>query len=804
MKHPEAIFVRQLLFLLLLFFSSTVTSVHAAAPIALTQIEKQEQISSTRMTFHFSELPQFKVNRSGQRVELELTGVRAAAQLRQLPEDEKVVKFLLAQKHDALLVSMLLRRPPADLATATLSNPPRLVLDLFWEGDQAARPSVAFRIADMPPRKTGKKATEFNNKSPWQDDWPSFIRDYRSDWQLKLPLVYSLPELPPLVTDEQSPLWPLQQLAKEKMWLSLLRESAKVTPADKEQSYLLHLLVAEAQLLSGSLDAGAVRLEQLQQADGSHQERVDYLTAYGQALGHQPFVAQLSLQPLLAELPADDPLRAPIYLLAAETALASNQDQLALDYLQNSEVSWPDSYQLLVDLRSADARVMLDEQAAALDSYAELSETAGLFEAQRFSCNRAAYAAYTSGNYQLARQFYLKLTAALHDVPGADLALWGLGASSYLAGVQEWGLIELKKATLEYPATEGGDRAALLLVDHQLLESGEMGMVQASQSYRQLGKQSGHWKVREEATFKSALSLFLVGDHKESVETLMRFLREFSSSDLKHEAQLLLVEQIPKLVRQLLADKKELEAVVLVEKNRNLLLRDGPDREFLFDLSRALERLGLYERSSRVLLFLYDQTKEDKQRQVIYLPLARSFLKRGEFALASDYASRYLKKYPRGEAAGSLFGLLLDAFAAQGRDEELLAWLGRMNRPRSIELERRAATIFWQQQRYGAVADSLEWIADNGGTLQVKEMALLGESYYQQQKNRAAEKLFNQLLGDPQVGIQAGYRTAQLLLQQNQRGAALNLLQQLVEKDGSSAWGKLAQDLLYLEKSRVF
>jgi hypothetical protein len=297
--------------------------------------------------------------------------------------------------------------------------------------------------------------------------------------------------------------------------------------------------------------------------------------------------------------------------------------------------------------------------------------------------------------------------------------------------------------------------------------------------------------------------MFLVADHAASVETLMRFLREFSSSSLKQEANLLLVEQIPKVVRQLLVDQKELEAVVLVEQNRDRLLQDGPDREFLFDLAQALERLGLYERSSRVLLFLYDQTKGDQQRQAIYLPLARSFLKRGEFAQASDYASRYLKKYPRGEAAGALYGLLLDAFAAQGRNEELLAWLGRKNRPRSIELERHAATIYWRQQRFAALADSLEWITDNGGTLQVKEMALLGESYYQQQKNRAAEKLFAQLLTDPQVGSQAGYRTAQLQLRQNQRGAALKLLQQLVEKDASSAWGKLAQDLLILEKSRT-
>ncbi len=801
MNYPTQLFK---IIAALLFFVGLCSTVQAATVISLTKIEKQEQVSSTRITFYFSELPKFKVDRSGQRVELEFTAVRAAAQLRTVPEDEKVVKVLLAQKHDALLVSMLLRRPPVEVATSSLRDPVRVVMDLFWEGDQSARPAVAFRIADMPPRKTGRKAAAYSKKSPWQNNWPRFFRDYRSAWQLKLPLVYSRPTLPSLLTDSQSPLWPLQQAAKEKKWLSLLRDSNRISELDEQQNYLWQLLVAEAQLFTGAVDASAARLQRLSEQGGAEQVRVDYLTAYARALSGQPVVAQLGLQELLSGLPGDHRLGPAISLLAAETALASNRDRRALAYLQNSAISWPAGYQSMVKLRTADARTGLGESKAGLASYADLLAKAGLFEFYRFSCNRAAFAAFKSADYQLARRFYRKLVAVTRDEPGGVLALWGLGAASYLAGDRKWGLIDLKKATLEYPSTEGVDRAALLLIDHQLLQADELGMVQASNGYQRLGRQAGHWKVREEATFKAALSLFLIGDHAESVATLMSFLREFSSSNLKREAHLLLLEQIPSLVKQLLADKKPLDAVVLVEKNRTLLLQGGPDREFLRDLAKALERLGLYERSSRVLLFMFDQAKDAEQRQSLYLPLASSFFKRGEYGKANDYAERYLKKYSRGEDRGPLFGLLLDAFAAQGREDELLAWLGRRNRPHSAVLERRAAAIYWQQNRYQDTAERLEWIRNNGGTLQVKEMALLGEAYYQQNKNSAAKKLFSRLQTDPQVGTRAGYRTAQLLLRQKERRAALNLLQKLVEEDGDSAWGKLAQDLLILEKSRNF
>ena len=80
--------------------------------------------------------------------------------------------------------------------------------------------------------------------------------------------------------------------------------------------------------------------------------------------------------------------------------------------------------------------------------------------------------------------------------------------------------------------------------------------------------------------------------------------------------------------------------------------------------------------------------------------------------------------------------------------------------------------------------------------MEVKEMALLGEAYYQLNQYRNAEKIYKPLQKDSAFGTQASYRTAQILLQQQQRKDALKLLEQVVETDGSSPWGKLAQDLL--------
>ncbi len=801
MNYPTEICkkVAILLFLLLFFLSSALT-VRAAAKVTMLSMEKQEKIGSTRLTLEFSALPNFEVIHNGQRVDLLLKDVWTAAELRRLPEDETVVKILLAQKHRDLLTSILLRRAPKQVITESKDKPARIIMDLYWEGESSARPGVAFRINDMPARKAGKKAKDYAKESPWNGRWRQFFGEYRTFWKLKLPLAYSLPSLAPLVSDQESPLWPLQQFATAEKWLSLIRKSGQIDDLNKEQTYLRNLLVAEAQIRTMATAAGLARLQVLDSQQGPEQLRVDYLTAYGQATSGQPFVAQLTVQELLLTLPAGKPITTFSYLLAAETALASNQHKLALKYLQDENLNWPDELLAVKNLRRADAHAGLGQLEQAVSEYQDLNDEPRLFEHYLSSLNSAAFSAYQLGAYDFSYRLYRKLSELVKELPGADLIQYAAGASAYAAGNLDWGIIGLQKASLDWPAEEGGERAELRLIDHELMTGGEYELAKAATSYGQVNQRASARSVREEAAFKRALALYLLTDFEDSVAALMKFRRDFGSSKLRREADLLLLEQLPTVVHSLLLQQRELEAVVLVEKNRKLLLRGGFDRAFLHDLSGAFDRLGLYARASRVLLYLFDQSENEKQQKEIYLPLAESFLKRSEFNNASDYASRYLQKYPRGEDSGALFGVLLDAFEKQGRDDELLAWLGRKNRPSSPELEIRAAWIYWRLEQLKDVAKRLEQAQKVGAEFEVKEMALLAETYYRLKKNSSAEKIYQQLSADKNYGSQSRYRRAQLLLRKRDRRAALNLLSQVVEEDGNSSWGKLAQDLLIQEK----
>lgn len=800
MQRPVHIktIIGSILFFVLFFLSITLT-VRAAEAATLLAMDKQENPNHTRIIFQLSDLPEFTTDRSGQRISLKLKQVEAAADLHDLPEDEAVVKILLAQKHEELLVSLLLRRPPQQVYTETQTGPNRIVMDIYWAADESSRPAVAFRISDMPPKKAGRRAARFQRKSPWDGRWYDFYRSYRSDWKLDLPLKFSLPKLPPLISDRNSPLWPLQEHADLGMFLSLLKSAGSLSDLNDEQRFQRNLLVAEAQLRTGAVDAANARLLQMKETAGPNAARVGYLTAYGEALDGQPLVAGIRLQELLPQLKEEDPFVPYLRLLAAETTLSSKRDKEGLEQLDKVAV-WPDAFLQIAELRRADLLAGSGRLEDALAIYADLVEETGLYEAYRFSCNRAAFTAFKQGNYSQASDLYRKLSEQLKDQPGEGLALFATGASAFEAGDSAWGMIGLQRATLDRPGSEGADRAALRLIDLGVIKGGELGLAKAVGEYAELGQKSDYRPVREEAVFKKALGLYLLKEHKQSVDELMLFRRNYATSKFKREVDLLLLEQLPKVVHSLLQEKDDLSAVVLVEKNRKLLLSGEFDQPFLQDLAMAFEKLGLYDRAGRVLLYLFDHNAGKPAQQEVYLPLARSFAKRKEYEKAGDYAGRYLKKYPQGEDAGALFGILLDSFDRQKRDQDLLGWLDDKTRPRSVDLEKRAAWIYWKLGKMNAVIDSLEWIKSAGHELGVKEMALLAEAYFQLDKNSQAEKNYRLLREDPGYGTQALYRGAQLLLRKRDRGAAMALLKKAVEVDTDGPWGKLAQDLLIQEQ----
>lgn len=784
------------LFLLLFFLS---LALPAKAATIVTGIQKQEEPNHTRVTVMLSQRTEFGIDSSGQRIDLLLAGTGSDPTLRTLPEDGTVVRTTLIRRHNDLVVSLLMRRIPERVSAEALDNPPRILIDIEWVGDDAARPGIAFRLADVPSRRGGSAAPRLQTQSPWDNNWLEFFRDYRSPWNIHIP--HRLTPAPPLdpITASDSRLLRLQQLADEQLFLSLLQRGMELGGLSDEERHQRDLLMGDAYLRTGSYAAGLARLGALNELTADQQIRVDYLTAWGEAARDNAIGALLHLQTTLMTLPLAHPLAAPTRLLHAEAALAVSQYRSAFKLLSDDELVWPDHLETIRRIRLADALAGLGEGVQALTGYRALAAEPLLCEFYYASCQRAAHAAFQRGDFDFSRRLYRPLALAFTHQEGADMIHFAAAAAVFEAGDTDWGRIGLERTTDDYPRSEGGDRAALRLLDIRVVNSDPSTVGSMASEYVAIGQRSQLRSLREEAFLKEALVLFLTGEHRTSVNRLMNFRRDFAASQWRREANILLSRQLPIVVEQLLAQGNDLQAVVLVEQNRELLLASGYDRAFLHNLVRAFDRLGLYERSSRVLLYLFDQSAGTPEQKEIFLPLAQSMMHRDQYLAAGDYARQYLSQYPDGNDAGALFVLLINSFERQGLEDEMRDAVQRRDRPDTPAVNLRAAGIYWQQNDFAAVVSTLERVAAVQSLLS-SEQARLAESYYRLGNLSSSLRLYEGLVDDDDFSSQARYRNAQILFQLRQPAAALEQLQALIRDDANGPWGKLARDLLIQEQ----
>ena len=763
----------------------------------LLEMRKTADLGRDRISLIFNRLPEFSFESSGQRFDILLVNTRLSDGLVKPPEDETLVRILFAQKQQSLVTSLLLRRPPVQVVSTANEKPARLDFDLYWEEAGGTRPAIAFRIDGIPSRKGSQASGIKKEFPPWSEAWRDFFAADLTPWSLSPEMNFSLPELPQIDGAKTSE--SMQQrlaLVKQKKWTPLLQQVADLPAVPGLEKPLETLLISEALLRTSALEGAEVSLRACEDIEGELRPRVDYLTDFALAANGHPYAANLKLQDQLKSLPAAEPFLPVMTLLAAETALATGENQQALSWLENKDIPWPEALRPLVIIRQATALAALEQSAEALQLLAPVAGIEKILDFYPAARATLAGAAFTTQNFERAARWYNRLAEQSADKEMRALAMFAAAVARYNAGDQEWARIGFQKIHLEMPQTQGADRALMRLQDFQILTGDEAAQAVAATQYAELAKHSRARALREEAAFKEALVFFILGDPSTSVQRLMKFRRDFAGGPLRPAADSLLLEQLPGVITHLIEQQEDLQAIVLVEQNRGILLQERLDNEFLGLVAAALTRLGLYDRATRVVLFQLDRAPSIASKEKFYLPLVRLYrLRRQNLAVVSQ-AQTYLKLYPKGESRSEIYSLMLDALVDLKGEPELLKQLERSDRPVSAKLEMRAAWIYWQQERLDAVVKRLTQATSLAGSLPQSETLLLAEALFQQQRNQEAAPLFKGLRQDPDFGAQASYRSAQLLLRQGETLSALNLLREFVDKDQSSPWSLLAQDLL--------
>lgn len=797
-------FLRRATYLLscLLLLGLAQQAVAGTAPL-LNKMTKEDSLASSRIIFDFSSLPEYRIEPSGQRIDLFFADVTAAPTLHLLPEDDKIVKILLARSQKELMVSLLLRQVPANITLAATQATATVELEIFWEKAGGSRPAIAFRISGLPSRQTNTSTSLPMIESSYKGQWEKVFSDFRTPLLMDLPLKVSRPILPRSGFEEASaPFAAVLQAFEDQKAQEALAQLETILATELSPAGLLskHLLHAEALLRSDSAEQGLAILEWLPQEQLSPklQQRARYLHNLALALTGDHFGAEfwhVEAEKLLA----DGPYHYHFRLLQGETALANGDGELALKKLLWKNSTWPKQLRAIRQLRLADAQVQTGQSREALQHYRNLDKNGGIPAGNPFSLVQAARAFFENHHWQKAHDLYQQLANRVQGADATSQALFLSALASYLEGNQDAAMLQLRLLREDFPGTSGERRAWLLMLDHGLATTQERYLLQGIRDYPEIAAQSQDRRLREEAIFKLGVTLHLHGEPLRAIEALGKFRRNFASSVLRGQAEALMAEILPPELESLIAKGEDLQAVVLLERYRELLIRGDGKWPFLPKLANAFTRLGLFDRGCRVYLYLMDHAKNAEDAESFYLPLASLYYDRDEYTMAERYSTTYLDNYPKGADRTTLFLLRLRALYKLARFEEAAELLQKKQYPRSTEIELLATEIYWELGDYNNVIDFANRLGDRGEAIPPSGLLLEAEALRRLGHGKQALPLYEVLAEEGTFGDQATYRCGQILLAKGERARALKLFQNLVEKGKNDLWQQLASDFIAAE-----
>ncbi|MBN1141885.1 MAG: LysM peptidoglycan-binding domain-containing protein [Deltaproteobacteria bacterium] len=329
----------------------------------LQEILKEEKVDFTRLSIGFSSLPTFRLDSLGQRLDIHLKGTKVDPRLRRIPEDDVVLKVMIAQRQEDCVLSFLLRRIPIRVQTTAERDKVRLSVDLYW-GSAGPRPAIDMR--SLPFRGLPGKSLPTSQKSRYAGNWKNFFRDYRTPLDLRIPMRFTMPGLPPLPEERLSGKGrSVHDLIRAGEWQALKdlgRELGSV-PSQDPETELLQTLYLEYLARSGAAEeipaAWPDRVKEPCLAS-----RYAYLRHFLEAR-IQPYVARFGLLDELGGMAPADPLRPYYQLLLAEIALSLGDLEELSRRLLDPDTAWPEALQELRSLRLVDGGVSLPEPATA-------------------------------------------------------------------------------------------------------------------------------------------------------------------------------------------------------------------------------------------------------------------------------------------------------------------------------------------------------------------------------------------------------------------------------------------------------
>ena len=775
----------------------------AGAASVLTAISRTDETASLQLYFRFDRLPGYRTATRGRAVDLTLEDTTVADKLVEPAVDERLIKMTRRRQGGATIFSFYFRYPPQKVNQTGSKETATLLLDIFTGNPlSAAYPELVTQLQGVRVVERARADTlDPRVASVFHSDWGAVFRRYESAVELQAPPRLLLPPFPlaaALPPSQPAATWlpaEIAALADSDQWSQMqrpLREALGREPNERRRERLL-LTWGEAMVRAGNLQEARPLLQRIaiEYQDTLLADLAAFLAAFVQAVRGEPLQSFHELETLTAKLAAATPFGGSLEMLLAELALAGNRPAEAEQLLARPAVAADASLQELRALRRADILAARKSEGA-LAAYRELAARSTLIDTAPLSLAHYAGLLYRAGEFAEAAERYQQLADQLTSDRLKGLALFRQAMCRlHLPGSEhkaEQGLLQVADA---FPATEGGIRARMKRLDLDYVE-GRIAPGETAAAYGELAQTASTVPLRLEAAFKLALVTARMGDHAASVDQLMTLRREFRTGDLRVEAEALLLEQLPGLLRDLVARKDYVRALVLAKQNRNFFVRGWIEPDLLLAMARAYGELGLTDKAAQTYQYLYEVLPEAGQER-IHLPLIQALFAAGQYLQVEEFADRYLLRHPAGADGPAIRLLKVRALYASRQLDRALAVLDAPGTEPSSELERLRARIHFDRQEWPRVIELLSR-PETRPRLDDEATLWLAEACFQADRNDCAAPLFSDLAERTADNEQARFRLAQLRLRADKPAEALNLLRKLAEEGKDPLWTRLARE----------
>ncbi|NTV14034.1 MAG: tetratricopeptide repeat protein [Desulfobulbaceae bacterium] len=780
---------------------------HAAERTRLLNMGQGDAVEETIIRLGFSKRPRYRLDVSGQRIDLFLYDTAIGSAFAAAPQQGgSVSSITLTEKMTGLMVSFHMAGVPRG-ASVVLAGAHGMDLEIHVLWDSAVgkvQPKVGSRLVGGSGSGDNTISARITPKSQYSANWERFYRDYETPIVWQLPVRYTFPDLPDLGSCSSVVLREIWRRSQAGAWedvASLLKRlGGDKLVGDHRQVFLL--LSGASLLQAGQYEPARKLYAQFRQEfpQSPYLKRFTVMAASGLAHLGNPYGAVTEITPLLSKNDAFGKRGEPAAeLLYAEVLLATGRPEKALSALA---VAGGEGVRLrrMVLLRTADARAALGQYREALLGYHQWLVQDGKEGMDLYSQARWVEALEKQGDIKAAAPAYSRLAETPQSPEGRALAMFAAARAVRKLGQVPVALERCVTIRRRLPGSEGAFRAWLLELDIIMLGGDKVMSLQRSGEYATIAATAPARVLREEAAFKYALAVLLAGDNGKGVELLQAFRRDFASGQLRGEAEILLLQKLEPLVAGLLQAGKSYEAMVLIERNRDLLSTFTLPPVFAVQVAQVFREMGMYPRAAGIYLYLISHSDKKAEEETYYLPLAEVLYAQGFQEDLLTAVARYRVRFPAGKSLAALLTLQGRLCLEAGRLDEAATLLKscKEESPAVLELRNRLALAL--TLRDGVGGNALTGVLP-GKPSEVEEPAarlLRAERLLREGKAEQALEVFQQLIAADAFADQSRYRCGQIYLDRGDRKQGINFLRDLVDKGKEKYWQGLAREMLAL------